>query len=300
MTNHGIFLTAVAFLGLSRVILLFLMSRSMEKLVDPEVKHPRSQSHLHFATFYAIFSAPSEMEQRKIWRTEGLWSNLSLEHFSHNNISLVYRFILGREAEYDLELFSEQERYDDLVILDMHDGYRNLTRKLGTLMEWSTFDCPFTFDTMLRMDMDAFPNPIHVQEYAQNLPSMTVSGFVWIQQPVMRDPDNKYHDLYYPLETYLPYPHGPSYFITKDVVHYLGREHRQGLLRYYANEDVTMGAWIGSRTINLVHDTRICQMSHHTDYGCTDEMITGADISMKTHVEMSMNLFLCGNPCQCN
>jgi len=144
------------------------------------------------------------MEKRNTWHMEGLRSNRCLDHFSKNNISLVYRFVVGREATYDLELLLEQERYSDLVILDMHDGYRNLTRKLGTLMEWSTFDCPFTFDTMLRMDIDVFPNPFRVQEYAQTLPPMTISGCVWSRAPVIRDVDHRWHDLTYPLEHYFP------------------------------------------------------------------------------------------------
>ena len=297
---YNLLVSAVAFLCFQVTLYTLQQPQQIAETKGKHLAFKEVQKQLHFETFYAIFSAPSEIEQRNIWRTEGLWSNRCLEHFSNNNISLVYRFVLGHEAIYDLKLYSEQERYNDLIILDMHDRYRNLTRKLGTLMEWSTFDCPFTFDTMLRMDMDAFPNPFRVQEYARTLPSMTVSGFVWKQASAIREPDHKWRDLDYPLETYFPYPNGPSYFITKDVVNYLGREHRQGILRYYANEDSTMGTWIGSRTVNLIHDTRIGQMNQVTDIGCTDEMVTSSDINMQRHVDMSLNLLLCGNPCQCD
>jgi hypothetical protein len=94
------------------------------------------------------------------------------------------------------------------------------------------------------------------------------------------------------------YPNGPSYFIAKDVVNYLGREHRQGLLQYYANEDSTMGTWIASRTINLTHNADILQ-GFLTQHECTDEVITFANISREKHVDMSTNLLLCGTPCQC-
>jgi hypothetical protein len=270
----------------------------MENIVGTELKQlssQRVQKKPHFKTFYAVFSAPSETEQRSAWRTEGLWSNRCLKHFSKNNVSLAYRFLVGHEATYDLDLLSEQEQYSDLIILDMHDGYHNLTRKLGKLMEWSTFECPFTFDTMLRMDIDAFPNPFQVQEYAKTLPPMTVSGRVSGWAPVIRDVDNKYHDIDYPLANYFPYPFGPSYFITEDLVNYLGREHRQGLLRYYANEDATMGTWIAGRTINLIHDSRIMKTE------CTYDMITSTDfVSKELLIKWSANIYVCGNPCQCD
>lgn len=296
MKIRSIFVSVVAVFSF-HAILYFLMSKQSEKIVEIGMKRSSLQTvpqKLHFGTFYAIFSAPSETEQRSAWRTEGLWSTRCLEQFSKNNISLVYRFVVGHEAEYDLELVLERERYNDLIILDMHDGYRNLTCKLGTLMEWSTFDCPFTFDTMLRMDIDVFPNPFHVQEYAGTLPPMTVSGHVSSQSPVIRDMNHRWHDIDYPLDNYFPYSSGGSYFITKDVVNYLGREHRQGLLRYYANEDVTMGTWIAGRTISLIHDPRIMSID------CTDDMITSTDfISKERHIDWSANLYVCENPCQC-
>lgn len=214
MKIRSAFVSGVVLLGL-QAILFFLLSSSMEEKVETEMKYLSSQivqKKPHFETFYAIFSAPSEIEQRSVWRTEGLWSNRCLEHFSKYDISLVYRFVVGHEATYDVELLLEQKRYNDLIILDMHDGYRNLTCKLGTLMEWSTFTCPFTFDTMLRMDIDSFPNPFRVQEYARTLPSMTISGFVgdfvWGHVPVIRDVDSKWRDINYPLENYFPYPLG--------------------------------------------------------------------------------------------
>jgi hypothetical protein len=177
----------------------------------------------------------------------------------------------------------------------MQDGYHNLTRKLGMLMEWSTFDCPFTFDVMLRMDIDVFPNPLRIQEYARTLPPMTISGFVWSQTPVIREADHRWQDLEYPVESYFPYSGGGSCLITNDLVSYIGREHRQGLLRYYANEDATMGIWIAGRRVKLIHNKNVLARE------CTAEMLTSKDnISKGAHVVMSANLLQCENPCRCD
>ena len=78
-------------------------------------------------------------------------------------------------------------------------------------------------------------------------------------------------------------------------MNYFGREHRQGLLRYYANEDVTMGTWIAGRRINLIQDSRILKDD------CTDDRITSTDfVSKEKHINWSANLYVCGNPCQCD
>ena len=191
MKIYTTFIFVVASLGL-HTLLYLLLSQLSKNTAEDDTKYwtfttVQNQNPVHYEIFYAIFSAPSDIEQRNTWRTEGLWSNRCLEHFNMNNVSLVYRFVVGHDATYDLEVLSEQKRDSDVIVLDMHDGYHNLTRKLGKLMEWSTFNCPFTFDTMLRMDMDVFPNPFRVQEYAKTLPSMTLSGFVWKGSSVIQD-----------------------------------------------------------------------------------------------------------------
>ena len=261
----------------------------------PQFEIPEVVKQPAYRTFIAVFTAPSEYEHRMVWRS-GLFSKTYLNEYHRKNPddTVITRFILGHDDTLDPTIMKEQERYGDIVMLDMYDGYFNLTQKTGLLMEWSTYSADFSFQYLLRMDVDTFVLLENFHRFVKTLPERSIAGYIRQRTPVLRE-HHKWTDSKYPVDQYLPYPGGPSYVLTDYVVRYLGCEHRANMLQYYANEDASVGVWVAGRTVALIHNPLML----HPD--CDSSMITKTHgVTYEEHGSMVHNLLKCQNPCGCS
>ncbi|XP_051978373.1 beta-1,3-galactosyltransferase 1-like [Xyrauchen texanus] len=173
---------------------------------------------------------PQSVEERNAIRTT--WGG---EKSFDNKVVLVL-FLLGSHSEAGQEtlqdqLQNESQQYQDLIQSNFQDSYRNLTIKTMVMMEWLSRNCPQA-SYAVKVDADVLlniKNLINMLVSLNTVQNNYMSGLVWFESPVMRDPFNKFYLPYdvYPKEKYPPYPLGMCYIFSMDIPHKLLQESKQ-------------------------------------------------------------------------
>ncbi|XP_070561892.1 beta-1,3-galactosyltransferase 6-like [Ptychodera flava] len=184
---------------------------------------------------------------------------------------ILPRFVIGvaglGDGERDV-LQAEQMQYDDLLLLEeLIDSYKSLTRKLLLMYSWLDQNVDFTF--VLKADDDTFARlDILSEELRSMQPDRLCWGFFDGRAKAKKttkwaEPDWKLCD------HYLPYALGGGYVLSSDLVHYVARN--MEYLKIYNNEDVSLGAWLASVDVNRIHDTRFD--TEYRSRGCNNAYI---------------------------
>lgn len=146
---------------------------------------------------------------------------------------------------------AEVEKYGDLVVLDMQDGYEMLTLKTLNAFTYAARCSRARY--VAKVDHDVH---VSVHRLAERLGQLEpvrdgpgklgyyFGRLYWASSP-MRNAGHKNHDTTeYPWERLPPYAAGPFYVLSAAVVRYLGRNAAELNTRCRANEDVAMGMWL--------------------------------------------------------
>ncbi|XP_056615577.1 beta-1,3-galactosyltransferase 1-like [Triplophysa dalaica] len=163
---------------------------------------------------------PNNMEVRNAIRKT--WGG---ETFFGDKVVLVL-FLLGSRSGTDEETLQDQlqkenQQYRDLLQSNFHDTYRNLTIKTMIMMEWLFTKCPQA-SYAIKVDADVLLNIKNLIGMLVNLKTLQrnyMTGLVWYQSSVIRDPSNKFylpHDVF-AKDTYPPYPLGMCYIFSTDL-----------------------------------------------------------------------------------
>ena len=148
----------------------------------------------------------------------------------------------SNSSENFISLQKESHMYNDIVVFDFEDTYRNLTIKTLTSLHWvvNTFNTSF----ILKVDDDIFPFVGEVLKLLKNRTSKTgnfLLGDCESNTKVNRKPHSKvyvsFHD--YPDVTWPAFCFGTAYVISSLAVRYLLALTNE--TRLYHMEDVSLG-----------------------------------------------------------
>ncbi|XP_077998369.1 beta-1,3-galactosyltransferase 6-like [Glandiceps talaboti] len=195
---------------------------------------------------------------------------------------VTHRFVIGTAGLDDIEiqtLETENSRYNDLLLLqELEDSYKALTRKLLLMYIWLEEKMDFTF--VLKADDDTFARiNIIVEELRSMYPERLCWGFFDGRAKAKKttkwaEPDWKLCDYY------LPYALGGGYVISRDLIQFIAQN--SNYLKLYRNEDVSLGAWLAPIEVNRIHDTRFD--TEYKSRGCNNIYI----VTHKQSVDMML------------
>ena len=170
-----------------------------------------------------IPSAPARVEERIVIReTWGKYASDLQIPPPHNSSAVTLAFLLGKDmnASDNHGIFSESERFQDIVFGDFQDTYKNLTRKMLMGLKWVVTFCSEA-EYILKADDDVF---VHIPKLVGML-KLTPAGKTGniYGRPFMRSPAKRtgrwavsYNE--YPMSFFPPYISGNSYIISGNIV----------------------------------------------------------------------------------
>lgn len=186
------------------------------------------------------------------------------------NIEVLHYFAIGTEQLSFIEsnkLTKEHSKHNDLLLLNnLKDSYGNLTLKLlKTIESVSNIE---SFEYLLKTDDDTYVKLDYLledlyhydksikrtQSTINNVKPELYWGYFNGRATVKNR--GQWKELNFNLcERYLPYALGGGYVISKNLVHFVAKNHRT--LSRYISEDISMGIWLSSlRNVYKKHDPR--------------------------------------------
>ena len=171
-------------------------------------------------------SAPKHLQARMdIRETWGQYaSNLTLP--APNTLVKVSIFFLFGTVENTTDndrLLSESNKYQDIVIADFHDSYKNLTRKVLTGLKWVTEYCAGA-KYILKVDDDIFMHIPNLIDMLEQIPANSkggIYGFMYTNNKANRKGKYAVSNAEYPMSKYPQYMGGNSYVISNNIARQL-------------------------------------------------------------------------------
>lgn len=177
---------------------------------------------------------------------------------------IVMRFVIGHSATpggiLDRAIEAEDAQHGDFLRLDHVEGYHELSMK--TKIYFATAVNKWDADFYVKVDDDVHVN---VAMLGITLARHRSKPRVYIgcmkSGPVLAQKGVKYHEPEYwkfgeEGNKYFRHATGQIYAISKDLATYI--DVNQPLLHRYANEDVSLGAWIIGLDVDHVDDRSMC------------------------------------------
>ncbi|KAI1703998.1 galactosyltransferase domain-containing protein [Ditylenchus destructor] len=148
--------------------------------------------------FVFVTTRPSSFDRRQTIRTT--WG-------SSENIGkkTMLKFVIGQPKRQDamLALFEEQKAFNDLILYDHPDEYRQLHIKTHAVFKWQQSVCPnvkfiFKADDDTAVDLPRLRYWImnEMSVVQKNNPAVIFGCIRWKNFNIFRDPDNKYYVSY--------------------------------------------------------------------------------------------------------
>ncbi|XP_010472638.1 PREDICTED: probable beta-1,3-galactosyltransferase 12 [Camelina sativa] len=187
---------------------------------------------------------------------------------------LAFRFIIGRskDAKKMAELEKEIKEYRDFVLLDVEEEYVRLPYK--TLAYFKAAFKLFEADYYVKADDDIYLRPDRLATLLakERLHSQTYIGCMK-KGPVITDPKLKWYEKQGHLigNEYFLHAYGPIYILSAEIVASLAAA-RNGSLRMFNNEDVTIGSWMLAMDVHHEDNRALC------DPHCSPKSIAVWDI----------------------
>lgn len=216
-------------------------------------------------------SAPKGFDKRHLIRET--WFK------KYANSSLVaLRFVVGLlnlSDDVRNDLIAEKNKYQDLVLIeDLLDSYKNLTRKTLYTFIWAAYNMRFLY--LFKCDDDTYP---HLGRMLYELHSRgsihrLYWGFFLQNAPVRRT--GKWRDKEWSLgKHYVKFAIGGGYVISSDLIDLL--VNNALYLQLFTNEDVAVGLWLASFDIERRHDVRFCRFFHAQ--ACSKDSVLALGVS---------------------
>ena len=167
-------------------------------------------------------SAPKHLQARMdIRETWGQYANNLTLPAPNTSVKVSIAFLMGTvENTTDTSsLLSESNKYQDIVIADFHDSYKNLTRKVLTGLKWVTVYCA-SAEYILKVDDDIFIHIPNLIEMLKRIPANSKGGIYGLMYPhgiTQRKGKWAVSNAEYPMSKYPQYMSGNSYVISKNI-----------------------------------------------------------------------------------
>ncbi|XP_010911041.1 beta-1,3-galactosyltransferase 7-like isoform X2 [Elaeis guineensis] len=177
---------------------------------------------------------------------------------------LVIRFMIGHSATsdsiLDQAIDAEEAQHNDFLRLDHVEGYHKLSAK--TKIYFATAVAKWDADFYVKVDDDVHVN---LGMLAGTLARYRSKPRTYIgcmkSGPVLSQKDVKYHEPEYwkfgeDGNKYFRHATGQIYAVSKDLATYISIN--QPILHKYANEDVSLGAWLIGLEVEHIDERNMC------------------------------------------
>jgi hypothetical protein len=207
-------------------------------------------------------------------------------------------------------IMSEEQRvYKDIVFLHHQESYQGLSEKMVKTYEWLDGYCNLLFPKVnwfFKVDTDAYiyaPEFIKLADDVGQIPArMTMVGNTIKKATVQRKGSWANHE--YELDTYPTYMAGAGYWISRDLVQWIGWNGKNGLLKTMPNEDALLGIWFAGLKVQFLIDRRIAALGGDHEMkmdaiprrGCYPKAVYH-NLNMNGLVNTHKRVLSCNNPC---
>lgn len=178
---------------------------------------------------------------------------------------IVVRFVIGHSLvpEDEARLEAEANRHQDMLRLPITEHYLGLPRK--TITYFRTVLEMYDAEYIFKVDDDVYLKlgtlSLAIPQWRENN-----SGYIGCMKngQIFKTPNLRWfepqHTLMGNMDRYFTHAWGPAYVVSGRAAADIASM-REGSLRFFNNEDVTVGAWM--LALNVVHDDdrRLCDKS---------------------------------------
>ena len=181
-------------------------------LLENDVCHMDDNNATIPKLLYLIFTKHENELQRQALRQT--WLSVKNE--------TTHVFVLGTSKNQSLheEVVAENEKHRDILFINFHDSYQNLTYKTISSFKWVLSKCP-NVTYVMKVDDDMWVNTnLLNQMMGSGLFKNTLSGNCNFRDTPFRDPTSKYYIPYslYPKNVYPPFCSGTGYVLETSLM----------------------------------------------------------------------------------
>ncbi|XP_002736365.1 UDP-GalNAc:beta-1,3-N-acetylgalactosaminyltransferase 2-like [Saccoglossus kowalevskii] len=202
------------------------------------------------------------------------------------------KWMKAKKRETDL-INQEILEFNDIVLIDEVDTYRNIPNKLVEFYDWAFRNIEFDF--LLKTDDDCYVDIERIAHKLRSLELRRTDKFWWSQfrkhWPI--NSFGKWAELTYTASEYPMFACGSGYVLSSDLVGWLARN--KDFLHRYQGEDVSMGIWLSAVNPNFIQDP-----GWQCNQTCYRGVYTIPENTPHQLQELFTNTENCGNPCDCH
>ena len=199
-----------------------------------------------------VLSSPKGRERRDIIRET--WKTYCKPD---EDPAVLVQFVIGTlelsPPELEAVMFEQQTHHDLVLLPHLKESYYNLTRKVLQSLVWADRNLKFSY--LLKCDDDSF---VMLHLIAEELSERTSTrSYYWGFFDGRATPKKvgKYIEKeWFLCDRYLPYALGGGYIVSADLVHKVALV--SDSLRFYNNEDTSLGVWLSPYKAERKHDSR--------------------------------------------
>jgi galactosylxylosylprotein 3-beta-galactosyltransferase len=191
------------------------------------------------------------------------------------------------------KLRSEQERFDDLLLLEFHDTYDNLTLKL--LNSLTAAHKTYDFAYFYKGDDDTFVMLSQIYKELHDVKNKR-NNYYWGYFLINITPHvkGKWKETnWYLSDRYFPYARGSGYVISGDLARHIA-VNADGL-QMYRSEDVSLASWIAKFDVERRNDNRFAVGTPSSP--CVNGYLVYHGITVDNMKKMHQKLLKTKKPC---
>ncbi|KAG6508376.1 probable beta-1,3-galactosyltransferase 12 [Zingiber officinale] len=184
----------------------------------------------------------------------------ALRRLDHDT-GLALRFVIGstKDSKNMTTLRKEIDMHHDFLLIDADEDNLNLSHKTLEFFKaaFNLFDAEF----YVKVDDDIYLRPDRLATLLAKDRAHRLSYIGCMKKgPVVTDPDMKWYESSGKLigDEYFLHAHGPIYALSADSVAFLVNA-RNDSLRFFDNEDVTIGSWMLAMNVDHEDNKALCE-----------------------------------------
>jgi hypothetical protein len=186
---------------------------------------------------------------------------------------IILRFVAGHSADAtaEEELNEEEAQFGGFMRLPLQEEYQSLTNKTLTFFRHvaQTYDA----DYIIKLDDDVYARLDRLGAAVAQWRSAGVDYVGCMKRgPIHKSPTLRWYEPKHVLlgDSYFTHCWGSAYALSQRAAHIISTVPADSL-RFFANEDVTIGSWMIAFNVTHYHDQRLCAPA------CTDSSLVVYD-----------------------
>ena len=272
------------------------------------------------------FTLNKSSEMKFGWKLNNFGGAVYLKNLDHDAISkefgssYQYTYLLSVQASiFDVEKFNlrvrkmnalnehhragedkvssllekEIQDFNDILVVDVTDVYRNLPLKLLTFHKWLNTEANISPDFILKTDDDCF---LDIENIVTKMSKFKDAKKIWwsnFRDDWFVERYGKWAEPDFIGATYPRFACGSGNIVSADISLWLALNF--DYLKLYQGEDVSMGVWLSAIGPSyIVDDAWQCVKT------CTQDSFVIPQLTPQELREMWKSKLKCGNPCGCD